>query len=194
VFGIPSADFNYSQTPDQIVYGEVSFENLSSADANQFFWDFGDGTLQSTDQDPIHVYTQSGQQIVTLSVSNAFGCTDTIVKPIGVEFFGKLFVPNAMSPVLGAQTQASMFLPKGVGLSEFELEIYSTYGELLWRTTALSGGQPVEGWDGTFKGNPMPQDNYVWKIIAKFDNGLMWQGSEHSGNKFNTMGTFVLIR
>jgi PKD repeat protein len=194
VFAIPTADFNYSQTPDQIMYGEVSFENLSSLDANQFFWDFGDGTMQSTDQNPTHVFAQSGQQFITLSVSNAFGCTDTIVKPIGVEFFGKLFVPNAMSPVLGAQSQASLFLPKGVGLSEYELEIYSTYGELLWRTTALSGGQPVEGWDGTFKGKPMPQDNYVWKIIAKFDNGLMWQGLEHAGNKFNTMGTFVLIR
>jgi PKD repeat protein len=194
VFEVPTANFNYSQNPDQVIYGEVSFENLSSVDANTFVWDFGDGTMQSTDENPIHTFMQSGQQIVTLSVSNSFGCTDTIVKPIGVEFFGKLFVPNAMSPILGEQTQASMFLPKGVGLAEYELEIYSTYGEMLWRTTALSEGQPVEGWDGTFKGKPMPQDNYVWKIIAKFDNGLMWQGLEYGGNKFNTMGTFVLIR
>ena len=99
-----------------------------------------------------------------------------------------------MSPALGSINEASIFKPKGVALLEYELEIYSTYGELLFRTTLIENGQPVEGWDGTYNGKEMPQDNYVWKVRAIFDNGTAWGGMEGDSKKINTVGTLVLLR
>lgn len=193
VIGTPTADFDYSQDEQQILEGIVEFDNLSGG-ATLYEWNFGDETATSIETNPIHNYSQSGPFSVMLIAENDYGCIDSIVKPIEVAFFGKLFVPNAMSPALGSVNEAAIFKPKGVGLLEYELEIYSSYGEMLFRTTLLEDGQPVEGWDGTFKGKEMPQDNYVWKIRAKFDNGTIWSGADGESQEVNTVGTLVLIR
>ncbi len=57
----------------------VNFTDLSVSDTTivGWAWDFGDGG-SSTQQNPVHVYTTPGFYDVTLVVTNAIGCTDTI--------------------------------------------------------------------------------------------------------------------
>ncbi|MBL7914833.1 MAG: PKD domain-containing protein [Bacteroidia bacterium] len=50
----------------------------SSTDAVSYLWDFGDGNT-STSQTPSHTYTSGGSYTVTLVVTSATGCTDTLV-------------------------------------------------------------------------------------------------------------------
>ncbi|MCB0626738.1 MAG: hypothetical protein KDC43_23175, partial [Saprospiraceae bacterium] len=83
---------------------------------------------------------------------------------------------------------------KGVGLEEYHLQVFSSYGQLLWETTELIDGQPAEGWDGTYKGELLPQDTYVWKIFAIFQDGREWPGTVEQDGQFRKMGTVVLIR
>lgn len=47
-------------------------------------WDFGDGSPTSTDQDPVHDYAAVGNYDITLIVTGANGCEDTLVTPITV--------------------------------------------------------------------------------------------------------------
>ncbi|HTF04759.1 MAG TPA: choice-of-anchor L domain-containing protein, partial [Bacteroidia bacterium] len=60
----------------------------NSVGATTYVWDFGDpgsGPLNSSSQaSPSHTYTSSGTYNVTLIVSNAGGCSDTIVIPNAV--------------------------------------------------------------------------------------------------------------
>ncbi|MEZ5023452.1 MAG: PKD domain-containing protein [Chitinophagales bacterium] len=194
IMPLPIADFDYYQNEDPILNGLIDFINLSE-NAGQYIWNFGDGSdLVSTEENPSYEYITSGPFSIKLIAQSDFGCVDSITKPIIVEFFGNIFVPNAMSPALGSNTEASIFLPKGHDLLEYELEIYSTYGELLFRTTALENGIPSEGWDGTFNGKEMPQDNYVWKIQAIFTNGYAWGGPRENSKRKSALGTFVLLR
>lgn len=194
IMPLPIADFDFVQSEDPILNGLIDFINLSE-NAGQYIWNFGDGSdLVSTEENPSYEYTTSGPFLIKLIAQSDFGCVDSIVKPIIVEFFGNIFVPNAMSPALGSNTEASIFLPKGHDLLEYELEVYSTYGELLFRTTALEDGRPSEGWDGTFNGKEMPQDNYVWKIQAIFNNGYSWGGPGGDSKKRSALGRFVLLR
>ena len=75
----PLADF---QSPDTIKCQPpltVNFQDLSTG-AISWQWNFGDGNT-STLQNPVHNYPSYGNDTVTLVVTNAFGCTDTIVKP-----------------------------------------------------------------------------------------------------------------
>jgi len=58
----------------------VSFTDQSSSDAVGWQWNFGNGS-SSTIRNPSHIYNQSGVYTVTLVVTNANGCTDTIVMP-----------------------------------------------------------------------------------------------------------------
>ncbi|MBT8195002.1 MAG: PKD domain-containing protein, partial [Bacteroidia bacterium] len=46
-------------------------------------WDFGDGTV-SNQQNPGHIYAQSGTYTVCLTIVTASGCTDTLCIPITV--------------------------------------------------------------------------------------------------------------
>ncbi|MEO0724666.1 MAG: PKD domain-containing protein [Bacteroidota bacterium] len=55
---------------------EVYFINLSSADAVEFLWDFGDGTT-STDPLALHTYSEPGTYTATLTTTNEEGCTNT---------------------------------------------------------------------------------------------------------------------
>ncbi|MEL6634006.1 MAG: PKD domain-containing protein [Bacteroidota bacterium] len=53
---------------------EVTFTGDASG-ATSFAWDFGDGTGTSTDQNPVYMYQQDGQFIVTLTATNDCGST-----------------------------------------------------------------------------------------------------------------------
>lgn len=57
----------------------VNFQDLSTGGAVAWQWDFGDGNT-STQQNPLHTYTNYGNFTVTLIATNVFGCTDTITR------------------------------------------------------------------------------------------------------------------
>jgi PKD repeat protein len=57
----------------------VSFTGSSTPNAVSWSWNFGDGST-STLQNPVHVYTATGNYSVTLAVTSAQGCIDTITR------------------------------------------------------------------------------------------------------------------
>jgi gliding motility-associated-like protein len=74
----PNANFDagnklFCKTP-----ANVQFQSLAT-NAVSYFWMFGDGTT-ATVANPIHTYYSLGNFSVTLIVTNALGCTDTIIK------------------------------------------------------------------------------------------------------------------
>ncbi|HEX5003567.1 MAG TPA: PKD domain-containing protein, partial [Bacteroidia bacterium] len=66
--------------------------NATTPGAVAWQWDFGDGTT-STIQNPGHVYGLQGAYDVSLIVTNASGCTDTIIKT-GYITIGASLVPS----------------------------------------------------------------------------------------------------
>ncbi len=56
--------------------GQVAFTNTSS-NADEFKWDFGDGSPTSSEENPVHTYTADGTYTVTLTTSNECGETVT---------------------------------------------------------------------------------------------------------------------
>jgi len=77
----PIADFTYSPFKKQI-----RFTNLSTDPDGtivEYRWDFGDGRTGGA-RNPKHVYHQSGDYSVTLTVTDNQGATGSITKPISV--------------------------------------------------------------------------------------------------------------
>jgi PKD repeat protein len=189
----PTAGFDFVniQNPDPLS-GTVEFTN-TSVGATTYFWEFGNGDT-STFVNPIERYNSFGDFDVILIAVNQFGCADTTQQTVGVDFFYGLFIPNALSPGSG-DFEVSNFIPKGVGLKTFELLIYDDWGNLIWQTTALDAdGRPTEFWDGTFNGEPVQQDAYVWKASATFLNERVWEGKEYPNGKKKRSGTVTVIR
>lgn len=173
VFLRPSADFDYVADVNMDILGDVEFFNLSE-DAGAYFWDFGDGN-NSEEENPIHEYDINRPVTVELVAFNfnqgQFTCTDTINKIVEPQWITTFFAPNAMSPEYGS-TDARYFKPVGLGMQDYEISIYSPWGEQVWYSTLLEEGSPAEFWDGSFKGTIVPQGAYVWVARMTFQNGV----------------------
>jgi C1A family cysteine protease/PKD repeat protein/subtilisin family serine protease len=75
----PIVQFSASPTSGQYNL-TVRFTDLSTGPAlTQWQWNFGDGSDNSTEKNPVHTYTAAGTYTVTLTVSNAYG-TSTLQK------------------------------------------------------------------------------------------------------------------
>jgi hypothetical protein len=111
------------------------------------------------------------------------------------EVKGNLFLPNAFTPNSGSD-RMRQFIPLGYGLGKYNLQIYNSYGVLLFETDALDDfGRPIEAWLGKDKfGKDMPQGAYIWKIEATFLNGNVWKGMKDKSGNLEKVGTLMLIR
>jgi PKD repeat protein len=58
---------------------QVTFSDSSDTSAISYYWDFGDGTNSSQKNPPAKTYSR-GNYDITLIVTNAYGCKDTIIK------------------------------------------------------------------------------------------------------------------
>lgn len=72
-----------SFTADTVCWGSATSFSDQSVGATTWLWDFGD-TYGSTLQNPQHTYAQPGTYLVSLIVTNAQGCKDTLQKPVVV--------------------------------------------------------------------------------------------------------------
>ncbi|MEO6232871.1 MAG: PKD domain-containing protein [Ferruginibacter sp.] len=198
----PAGDFNISPSPTiSIPQYTFSFNNLTTDRPNySYLWNLGDGTSATTRDVLQHKYNDTGSYPIQLVVfDNISGCPDTTIKIariIGSP--GHLYVPNAFYPN-SLQVQFRSFKPIGKGLEKYSFQVFDSWGKLLFETTELdAAGSPVKGWDGTFKGRPMPQDAYAWRIKATFRNGRQWDGMSYNnsleGAPGNTFGTVTLFR
>lgn len=71
---------NFTISDDTVCYKESIDFTLNTPGANQWYWYFGDGSMDSLDQTPTHVYGNPGTYTVTLVTCNN-GCCDTLVVP-----------------------------------------------------------------------------------------------------------------
>lgn len=137
---------------------EVYF-NSEATDAATWEWDFGDNTSATT-ENANHIYSDTGVYTVTLTITNADGCSDTASGFITVNDRFTFYAPNAFAP---AGLLNPVFLPKGTGWdnSTFKMWIYDRWGANIFYSSDRN-----TGWDGRVKnGSETAQiDVYVWKV------------------------------
>ncbi len=191
IYPVPTALFTLTEDWEGR-QGQVKLDNLSEG-AIDYFWDFDD-TYTTTEENPIHQYEYDSDPIynLTLVATNTYGCPDTLIYPYELLFTG-LYVPNAFSPSVADET-FNTFKPVGINLSEYKLEVFSSWGNLVFSSTRLENGQVAEGWDGTYEGQPLPTGTYIWRITARFSDDSYWRGSDNGDGNLETHGTVTLIR
>ncbi|HEX7411441.1 MAG TPA: PKD domain-containing protein, partial [Bacteroidales bacterium] len=190
---VPVNAFEIKEDYDN-VQGQIQLSN-GTINATGYEWDFGNGSTSTADE-PIISYDRDGYYKIKLISYNDFHCSDTLEMFYKLMFKG-LYVPNAFSP--GNPISGNLlFKPVGMNLKTYRVEVYDSWGNLLWSSTVLDEmGSPVESWDGTFKGNLLPQDVYIWKIKAVFNDGTIWDSNEagdHTNLPNKTFGTVTLLR
>jgi len=183
VYDVPKPDF---QLPDEILISDPRIEIINQTqDINNstYQWQVDNVVPVSNDVHLKVEFPKIGKYDVTLSAITIHGCKAEIRKTIEVKNDFSIFIPNSFTPNYDGLND--VFEPKfanyGLDLKSFEMEIFDRWGHSLYRTKDVS-----KGWDGSFqnKGEPLKEDNYVYKIKYK----------DLDGNVYNKMGNFSLIK
>jgi len=173
--------------------GTISITN-NSLFGTTYQWYNSEGKLLSSDRVPEIRFPNYGENSLTLVVTNAEGCSDTLTQLLDVQLFSGLYIPNAFMPTIGPEG-TRVFRPVGVGLSEYSIAVYDKWGNRVFESTKLENGIPTETWDGTWNGKELAQGAYVWVAQATYLTGKFWVGQSYTptGKKLKT-GTVTIIR
>ena len=99
VIKFSTADTISCAAPFTVTFEDQSGGSQTSSRARvagqSYYWDFGDGT-NSNDQNPSHTYTKAGNYTVKLLITNASGCTDSLVKKEYIKISPPVAVLNGL--------------------------------------------------------------------------------------------------
>lgn len=162
----PKANFHYTPPHSiDVLNPEVNFVNTSSG-YDQSFWNFNDGSATVSENNPVHVYADTGVYQVKLVVSTIHNCFDSISIPLKVNEISTLYVPNAFSP--DGNSLNDIFAPSGLQVYDYRMMIFDRWGEKIFESSVAN-----EGWDGKYRGTLCKEGVYVYKIEFKAINGDM---------------------
>lgn len=171
----PLADFDTSSSGE---YNSIyNFLDSSTGGVISWSWNFGDGGTSSL-QNPIHHYPGAGTYTVTLIVTNANGCPDTIVKVVTVN--EGILIPNVFTPN-GDGSNDVWYIPSS-GFDEYHIEIFNRWGNKLFDATS----EEIR-WDGRNSSGVLCSDGtyyYVLQGIFKTKEG---------GKDMNVTGYITLL-
>ena len=142
------------------IYDPIQFTNQSLGDFINITWDFGDGNL-SNEENSTHTYVNEGTYTIKQTVTYPFGCVYSSEITLVLEKGYSIIMPNAFTP--NNDGLNDYFSPIFIGLNNMTLDIYDTWGGIIYSET----GENIRGWDGKIKGHLSENGNYYFKLTAK---------------------------
>jgi gliding motility-associated-like protein len=92
------------------------------------------------------------------------GFTNTVPSVTQTEPCNSLFIPNAFSP--NKDGQNDILFVRGDCIKAMQFDLFDRWGEKVFESENQSNG-----WDGTYKGEPMTTGTYVWYLKATLNDG-----------------------
>jgi gliding motility-associated-like protein len=126
--------------------------------------------------DPIATPTISTWYKVTVTNNSGCSTTDSVFITVK-EPCGAVYIPNAFSP--NGDGTNDILKVFGNCIQDMQLTIFDRWGNKVFEST-----NPINGWDGTFKGKPMNTGTYVFSLVV----------SDMDNNIINKKGNITLVR
>jgi len=131
---------------------------------NGQFIDYYDGTDTGYTDNAFFDSAQKERCYRIEAFENAGNNATSFSNEVCVPYLPTLWVPTAFTP--NGDGLNDVFKVTGIGIKSFSLNIYNSWGELLYQST-----DPTKGWDGTFNGKAAPEGNYLYIISVTMNNG-----------------------
>jgi len=171
IYPQPVAQFIFGPQPTNTEAPIINFTDLS-VDATNWSWNFGDPANlsqpnNSNQMNPSHMYADSGQYCVTLTVQSIGGCADTTTNCLRIEPEYTCYIPNAFTP--NGDDMNNVFAPKGQNIVEFTMRIFDRWGNMIFKSNSMN-----DGWNGIVQNKSIvvQEDVYVYNIEIKDNLGL----------------------
>ena len=113
---------------------------------------------------PIATPEETITYIVNITDTNGCNSSDSIT--VIVDETISVYLPNSFTP--DGDGLNDVFPPHGINITsnEYLFMIFNRWGELLFESK-----EPLEAWDGKYRGKLVPNDVYIWKLEYVDDNG-----------------------
>lgn len=146
----------------------VKLKTSNSGDVTKWKWTPNKFIDNSNIAEPTMIARES--VTYTCVASNEGNCvTRDEVKVVVVCNNGNIFVPNTFSP--NGDGNNDVFYPRGKGVYTIKsLRIFNRWGEMVFEKSNFQANDTNAGWDGTFKGQKLPSDAYVYSLEIMCDN------------------------
>jgi len=112
------------------------------------------------------IFEQLSAGTYSISIKDSNMCETPYVLTMKENGDYTLYIPNTFTP--NNNTVNDIWYVKGTCLKQFKCIIYNRWGEKIKELNDIK-----EGWDGTFKGKPVPDGVYVYLIEAETQNGTI---------------------
>jgi len=181
-FGYPTAGFFVNPTPASVFEPNVTVYSNSSFDVVDYQWFANEATpsFSNLQNVPLSYPNEVGQFPVTLIVTNANGCTDTITRPVIINNDVIIYAPNTFTPDGDEFNQNWRVFIEGINVYDFRLEIFNRWGEIIFESR-----DPEGSWDGTYGGKLVEEGSYIWVIRA---------ADAENDNKYEFNGHVTVLR
>lgn len=160
-FPTPVSNFTADPAITSVLNGNVRFTDASFANITNWTWNFGDDidAPNRFEQNPLHIYEDTGTFVVTLLVENIHGCTDISSQEIRINPDFTFYIANTFSPNFDGTNDEFRGEGQGFFLNTYEFNIYNRWGDNIYSTANWDNK-----WDGTFLGRPVESGVYVYRV------------------------------
>lgn len=111
------------------------------------------------------------QNTFEIYVVDALGCIGESSINVIVDKPRKVYVPTGFTPN-DDQANDDLLVHGQVSARILDFRIFDRWGEMVFQTTDFRPNDLTKGWDGTFRGKPMPPDVYVWTLEVEYLDGV----------------------
>jgi gliding motility-associated-like protein len=157
---LPDAGFYYNSNGGMNIGAVFNFIDTSDY-AVSYSWNFGDGSTSGS-MNPSHTYYGNGNYYIVLQVTNALGCIDSAIRFIAINTITNeinTLIPTIISPNGDSSNDVWKLDFLKLAYPNAHVEIYNEWGQTIF----TSDGYEIP-WDGTYKGEPVPDGNYLYVI------------------------------
>lgn len=160
--------------PQTIVYGDSIRLQATATGGNlpllNFNWSATDTSLINCSACPNPVVSPTDQTTVYLTAFDQRGCFARSLLNIIVEKDFPVAVPTGFTP--NGDGENDRLVVHGLpGIVVERFQIFDRWGQLLFEQFDFPVNDPSLGWDGTFKGEPLNSDAFIWQARVRYVDG-----------------------
>lgn len=112
--------------------------------------------------------TPTQETIYTIQVLDTNGCRASDTVTISVNSITDIFIPNAFSPNNDGNNDVFQLFGDVGTISFLDMKVFNRWGELVFESSKHNFE-----WDGTYKGEIVPQGTYIYVAKIAFVNGYV---------------------
>ena len=177
---LPLPTVNIAPLPEILLGSQVTINSTSSSDVTAWSWSPSDYLSCTSCANP--VTTPLTDQTYQLTVTNTNGCTASASVKLKLQCDqSRVFIPAAFSP--NGDGSNDVFSITGISLVKHMI-IYNRWGTPVYERSNYIATDRSTGWNGTYKGEPLPAGTYAYFVEMQCPAGGM----------FFKKGTVILVR